>query len=81
MNSIYFHTIKLDTKYRTIVGITGIENRLYLKYKSKEVKKECVGMERKTKPLTVQISKHLHTRVKTLASIKGLKLKELVVEA
>ena len=38
-------------------------------------------MERKTKPLTVQISKHLHTRVKTSASVKGLKLKELVVEA
>ena len=38
-------------------------------------------MERGKKALTVQISKHLHTRVKTLASIKGLKLKELVVEA
>lgn len=49
MNSIYFHTIKIDIECRTIVGITGIENRLYLKYKSKEVKKECVGMERKTR--------------------------------
>lgn len=39
MNSMYFHTIKLDTKCRTIVGITGIENRLYLKYKSKKVKR------------------------------------------
>lgn len=38
-------------------------------------------MESGKKALTVQISKHLHTRVKTLASFKGLKLKELVVEA
>lgn len=38
-------------------------------------------MENRNKALTVQIDKKLHTRVKTLASFKGLKLKELVVEA
>lgn len=37
-------------------------------------------MERKNKPLTVQIPNKLHTRVKTLTSLKGLKLRELIIE-
>lgn len=38
-------------------------------------------MGSRNKALTVQVPSELHTRIKTLASLKGLKLRELVVEA